>query len=229
MTLAVQGFGALNRAPREMRVPHTDQPRMDLFTTGKRHTQRSEPLRQRGSEQFLQSYLWDYRVPIDLDLDITVVDLLDTIFVQTRSQLAAAASTVHLATEGEPSPLARGDATQDPEVTPYVVTLRRLLENDRITDARELIKALPLRLQDEPAIARLRKALMPPTVRRRRRREIDRGREYAWLRQHSAVHRGRWVAVDGDRLVAEADSLALLMERLRERGQERPPLVHKIE
>jgi hypothetical protein len=54
-----------------------------------------------------------------------------------------------------------------------------------------------------------------------------RTREFEWLRVHSPAHAGRWVALEGDRLVGEGDNLKSVLEQARAKGVSRP-LVHHI-
>jgi len=55
----------------------------------------------------------------------------------------------------------------------------------------------------------------------------SRTREFEWLRLHSPAHAGRWVALDGDQLVGEGDSVKSVLEQACAKGVPRP-LVHHI-
>lgn len=46
--------------------------------------------------------------------------------------------------------------------------------------------------------------------------------EYEWLRQHRHEHPGQYVALDGDRLIAHADSLREVYRLAREAGVKSP-------
>jgi predicted DNA-binding antitoxin AbrB/MazE fold protein len=39
--------------------------------------------------------------------------------------------------------------------------------------------------------------------------------EFEWLRVHSSAHAGKWVAIDGDRLVGEGDTAKSVLEQAR--------------
>lgn len=47
-----------------------------------------------------------------------------------------------------------------------------------------------------------------------------------WLRLHRPAHAVKWVAVDGDRLVAEGDTVKSVLEQARAQGVPLPLLHH---
>lgn len=114
------------------------------------------------------------------------------------------------------------------EVQPYLVSLRDLIEHEKIAAARTMLNALPLRFLDDPQINRLRKILAPPTVRTTPRRDSDRKSDYEWIRANQQAYRGQWVALAEGRLLAAATSLRELREQLKALQLERPPLIHRI-
>jgi hypothetical protein len=118
---------------------------------------------------------------------------------------------------------------QRDEVQPYLASLRNLIEREQIATARRMLNALPLRFLDHPEINRVRRALALPTVRKSQKRDLDRTREYEWIRINQQAYRGQWVALDRDRLLAAADSLRELREQLGTLRPERPPLIHRIQ
>jgi hypothetical protein len=112
---------------------------------------------------------------------------------------------------------------------PYSAAIRSLVEADRIGSARSLLAAA---LQEEvvdPACVALAEALAPPTTRERPATDVERDREYRWLDVHGPSHRGRWVAVEGETLLASAASLKELLAVLGESGAGRRPLIHHVE
>jgi hypothetical protein len=60
-------------------------------------------------------------------------------------------------------------------------------------------------------------------------RRADRTREFAWLKRHGSEHRGRWVALLGDQLLASAEQLADVLRTIGARDLKAKPLVHHIE
>ena len=54
-------------------------------------------------------------------------------------------------------------------------------------------------------------------------------RERDWLEHHWREHVGRWVALDGGRLVGEAANAREALQRARESGHSMPFLVHVTE
>lgn len=127
------------------------------------------------------------------------------------------------------SPVPGGEAARSPEAFPYVNLVRNLIEQEQIAAARRVLNAVPPTLLDDPRIGRLRKALSQPTIRASRRRDIDRSQGYQWIRDHRQEYRDRWVALDEGHLLACADSLRELLEKLKGLHLERPPLVHHIQ
>jgi hypothetical protein len=114
------------------------------------------------------------------------------------------------------------------KLVPYLALVRRLLERDEIVAARNVLDAVPLDISDQSEARRLKRLLAPPRVTVTRARDVDRTREFRWLRDHWQDYRGRWVAVDGDTVLASADSLKELRRTLKELNVTRPPLVHRI-
>jgi hypothetical protein len=54
-----------------------------------------------------------------------------------------------------------------------------------------------------------------------------RGREFEWLRVNASKYAGKYVAVDGDRLVGVGDSVRSVLEQARDNGFSHP-LVHHV-
>jgi len=65
-----------------------------------------------------------------------------------------------------------------------------------------------------------------PQVRKARLPYIDRSREMAWIAAHEEEYAGQWVALDGDRLIAQGDDPIPFKEVARAEGIERPLIVH---
>ena len=56
---------------------------------------------------------------------------------------------------------------------------------------------------------------------------IDRSEEFEWIVANRDAYRGRWVAVQGNRLVADAPSFPEIQSRIQKLKS--PPLVHRID
>jgi hypothetical protein len=112
---------------------------------------------------------------------------------------------------------------------PYVSLVQQLVETDRIPAARRVLQALPLALQNDPVVRRLRAVLAPPVVRRTERRDRDRRAEYDWLKTQAHRYRGQWVAVSKEKLLAAAPTLRELREQLGTLRLTERPLLHRIE
>ncbi len=116
---------------------------------------------------------------------------------------------------------------QQRDLVSRVAAVRDLIQKEQISAARRLLEVMPMGAE-EPAIARLRRALTPPSVRASPRRDIDRTHAYEWLRQHGYEHKNQWVAINEDGLVASAPTLKALRERLRALAPVQQPLIHKL-
>ena len=120
----------------------------------------------------------------------------------------------------------RVDVPTDP--LPYASLIRGMLDRDQVTSARTL---LTVALADQPNDRTLRTAagiLALPTSVRRPLRDRDRTLEYAWLTRHYADHRGKWVALVGNELVASAPSLKALLAALESSGRRGEALIHRV-
>lgn len=130
-----------------------------------------------------------------------------------------------------PSVLQRGtpSALLGEQTVVYLAAVRSLLDEDKIGEARHVLEAAPLELLSQPVMRRLKGLLLPPRITISDRRDSDRTREYKWLRENRQAHRGEWVALEGEHVLASARSLKELRERLSDLGPARPPLIHHLQ
>lgn len=115
------------------------------------------------------------------------------------------------------------------DAVPFVMAVRRLIETEQLVAARQMLAAAPTHILTDPLVARLRSILTPPVVKRVQKRDVDRTREYEWLGTDGHKYRGRWVALDGDRLLAVASCLRELREQLKTVAFTHPPLLHRVD
>lgn len=115
------------------------------------------------------------------------------------------------------------------DAVPFVMAVRGLIEAEQLAAAREMLAAAPTHILTDPLVARLRSILAPPVVKRVQKRDVDRTREYEWLGTKGHKYRGRWVALDGERLLAVASSLRELREQLKTVAFTHPPLLHRVD
>lgn len=111
---------------------------------------------------------------------------------------------------------------------PYTSLIRTLVERDQVSAARNVLNALPDEAFEEPQLLALKRVLAVPKVSKKGVADFDRSGEYQWLREHGREYVGKWVAVEGDRLVAVAESLKELRGQLRDLNLAKPPLIHRI-
>jgi hypothetical protein len=62
-----------------------------------------------------------------------------------------------------------------------------------------------------------------------RDQEMDRRKEYDWLRRHRDEYRGQWVALMEDELIASSESFDEVLRDVRARRLTTHPLVHRVE
>jgi hypothetical protein len=65
----------------------------------------------------------------------------------------------------------------------------------------------------------------PPKVSAKRVPWKDRSREYRWLREHAREYVGKWVALEGDQMVACGESALEVLEAAKAVGIDRPIVV----
>lgn len=69
----------------------------------------------------------------------------------------------------------------------------------------------------------------PPEVRSVPILDRSRDAEFSWLKQHAQEYPGRWVALDGAKLLGSAPRLSDLLQQLGSAVQERNPLFHRVD
>ena len=69
----------------------------------------------------------------------------------------------------------------------------------------------------------------PPKATLRKIQDADRTQEVDWTVANREAYRGRWVAVSGGKLVADAASLRDLQLRIKDLKGETPPRAHHVE
>lgn len=121
-----------------------------------------------------------------------------------------------------------GQLTTDrADQTAYGARIRALIEEDRVAQARALVsQALEANPCDTELLS-LRDVLQPPRSKPRRVTDRNRTAEFEWIVANRDAYRGRWVALQGAELVADAHSFKELQGQLkRVKGA---PLIHQIE
>ena len=103
--------------------------------------------------------------------------------------------------------------------------LRALVEEERITEARELLAEALEEQGGEPELLQWKVVLAPPKAAPRKIQDADRTQEVEWIVANREAYRGRWVAVSGGKLVADAASFRDLQLRIKDLKGE-TPLVH---
>ena len=129
------------------------------------------------------------------------------------------------------STVAVESSAPDLEVPPFVLLdqARTLLSHQRIAEARLVLQAGVASYPNDREMVNLLRAVSPGRAQRKPGTSTDWEQEKSWIRKHGRDHRGQWVAVSGDRLVAVANTLkALLADTEATDSSEEPPLVQYI-
>lgn len=104
-----------------------------------------------------------------------------------------------------------------------------LLNQERFSTAKELIRVAAERFPEHPRIRAARRGFLdPPKARGLPATEVDRSEEYAWLRDPPREYRGKWVALIRREVVAAADDLLDLIGSLEGKTFSRPTLIHQV-
>jgi len=111
---------------------------------------------------------------------------------------------------------------------PYLALVRSLVEGDKIEAARKLLAVALRRAPAARELLKVADVLAPARVESVSRTDRERSQEYSWLKRNAAAYAGRWVAVDGEQLVASASTLKELLEQIRQLNRSHPPLVHRL-
>jgi len=101
------------------------------------------------------------------------------------------------------------------------------LRSDQLGAARILLTGVPATLRSDPRLQALDRVLAPAVTRPSTKQGRDRAAEFQWLREFSGAHAGRWVAVQGNELLADAATMPELVEQLKTRDSDADPLIHR--
>jgi len=148
-------------------------------------------------------------------------------FIDVAGQAPRPAPSPHRSRGGESGPLVLADLSVVGGAS-VVAAIRELLRDNHVAAARRMLDVLPSADVADPALSRLHRVLAVPVTRPSARRDVDRTAEYRWLREHGREHPNRWVAIDGDALVASAATLRELRQSIRRLDLPRPPLIHRL-
>lgn len=120
--------------------------------------------------------------------------------------------------------IARNDADEL-----FVPRIRRLVEEGRIHQARELAKEAVRANPSEPGLAHWNEVLSPAVVRAVPGLDKDRSADLHWLQEHGDSYMDQWVAVLDGSLVAHAPTLRELQSILDEKAPGAPVLLHRFD
>ena len=118
-----------------------------------------------------------------------------------------------------------------PDAQPFLLIerVKHLLDQQMIRDARRTLEIGSSRYPANRQIASLLRAISPGRVSPTGWTSSGREWETAWIKQHGHEYRGKWIALDGDRLIAFAATLSELLANLDTRTKrEKPPFIQHL-
>ena len=121
-------------------------------------------------------------------------------------------------------------APQDDQSFPLIESVKELLDQHKIRAARRALEVGlihdPLNLQ----AAKLLRAISPGRVSPTGKASSSRERETVWIKRHGQKYRGKWIALDEDKLIAFADTLKELLAILDAGSDQKEPpfIVHLV-
>jgi len=118
-----------------------------------------------------------------------------------------------------------------PDVQPILLIehVKHLLDQKNIRDARRTLEIGSSRYPENRQIASLLRAISPGRVSPTGWTSTGRERETAWIKQHGHEYRGKWIALDEDRLIAFAATLSELLANMDTRTEpKKPPFIQHL-
>ena len=117
------------------------------------------------------------------------------------------------------------------ESEPYVPRIEALVESNRVREARTMVQEALRINPSEPGLQHWSEVLAPAKIRRAspdEGRDFDRSAEIRWLEEHAEEHRGKWVALLGNKLLAHARTLEEVTAALDVVDPGKQALLHRI-
>ncbi len=118
-----------------------------------------------------------------------------------------------------------------PDARPFLLIerVKKLLGQQKIRDARRTLEIGSIRHPEDRQIASLLRAISPGRVSPTGWASTGRERETTWIKQHGYEYRGKWIALDEDRLIALADTLNELLAKLDTSSErKKPPFIQHL-
>ena len=128
------------------------------------------------------------------------------------------------ATSDEPTSM----LNQDEEPGAIVKRIRQLLGEGQLQDARSLVNQALQTYPNEPELLRIQRLITPGRVTSMADCYPDRKTEFNWIACNRVKHRGKWVALIGEQVIAMEDDAEALMQALKHQDLSTSPLVHHL-
>ncbi len=106
---------------------------------------------------------------------------------------------------------------------------KKLLNEQRIQDARRILQSGTHQYPNDTGIARLLRAISPGQVTKVKSEAASGNQEIAWIRQHGKKYQEQWIAVRNSELLASSRTLKSLLDKLKQRkGKVEPVTIQYI-
>jgi len=157
---------------------------------------------------------------MDLALTPDLEDLIDEQL--TRGDLRTPAEVVRAAL------LLLKERSGAKEADPLVQKVKSLLDSQQFVAAqREAAKAAAAH-PEHPWLQLANRVLNPPPATTSPASGTDRTKEFDWLRRHGEDHKGQWVALVGDELIAADPDFDVVLREVRAKAPDDKPLFHRV-
>jgi|SRR5215210_4738217 len=119
---------------------------------------------------------------------------------------------------------------QDPTPETFLAEIQGIFQSGTLRGAREVAERGLALFPDHPELRRLHHALRPPEVRTVPGYRIpDRQDTYDWIWENEEKYKGQWIAVLGSDLIAASPELSEVLEAVKKRRLDAPPLLHFVD
>jgi len=120
-------------------------------------------------------------------------------------------------------------STRGAQPFPLIEHVKRLLQQQKIRDARHALELGSIWYPESRQVAKLLQAISPGRASPTDHVTNGRERETVWIRQHGHKYRGQWIALDEDHLIAFESTLkGLLAKIVSEHERARSPFVQYL-
>jgi uncharacterized protein DUF5678 len=127
------------------------------------------------------------------------------------------------------TPASLGHLTAELRPAFDLIYVKYLLGQGRVTRAREILQRILLQYPTDEKLSNLYRAISPGKVVRSNVRYSDRTLEMDWIKANQSFYRGKWVALQGGKVISIGDDLKTVLRIVQEKQLREPPLIHHLD